>query len=146
MMIEFAPFAFGMKFVVSAVDIVFPDPPQAEPVLEITPAVFVKQPVVNPERVAVPVIVTAPKVWRAVHVCARFSSATVPVFAGKEAVTVPKAPATVPRLTKPEEEFPKERVPAVPLAPIVTLLDPAALMFTGSVAVNVDAVVTPSSM
>ena len=59
------------------------------------------------------------KVWAAVHVSAKFNSDTVPVLAGREAVTVPRAPVTVWRVTRPEVAFPKATLPGVPEAPRV---------------------------
>jgi len=55
--------------------------------------------------VAVPPLITRSlvlNVCTALYVCARFSSAMVPVFAGKVAVTVPSAPVVGARETEPE--------------------------------------------
>ena len=54
----------------------------------------------------------------------------MPVFAGKDAVTLPSGPVTVPSVTVPLEAFPNAIVPSVPEAPSVGVavnagLDPA---------------------
>ena len=59
------------------------------------------------------------KVWMAVQVCTKLSSAMVPVLAGRLAVTDPRAPATVPSVTVPLVALPNAMVPIVPDAPRV---------------------------
>lgn len=94
----------------------------AAPVL--TPALSTSVPVVVGKLIT-PVLVTdamtgvEEKVWTAVHDCARFNSAMVPVLAGKLAVTAPRAPVTGDSVTVPEVALPIVSVPSVPLAPKV---------------------------
>ena len=97
------------------------EPPQAVPVEERTPAVNVAQP-----EPPVRTMSLAAKVCTADQDCARFSSATVPVFAGSVAVTVPSAPVAGAKVIEPDVAFRNCTPPAVvPVTPRISCGDAA---------------------
>ena len=87
-------------------------PLHAEPVPDKTPPENVAQP-----EAPVSTMSLAPKVCAALHVCARLSSATWPVFAGKNAVAEPSAAVTGSSVTVPDVYPPNMIDPFTPDEP-----------------------------
>lgn len=88
---------------------------------------------VAPLAVTPPIEISVPNVWSALQVCARFNSASVPVLAGKVAVTDPRAPVVGESVMDPE----------VPLSKIT---EPTEVPATPKVMVDVPFVVRPAAV